>query len=455
MAESLFADHALTADGWARDFRIEITEDGHIGRLGGDRQAGDHNVAILLPAPGNLHSHTFQRGMAGLSEGRGPDGRDSFWTWRKLMYRFLDRLTPDDVEAIAALAFMEMLEAGFGSVAEFHYLHHRPDGGSYDNIAEMSDRIVAAASATGIGLTLLPVLYQHGGADKRPVGDGQRRFACDADRFESLHAGGVRATSSGNADTRIGIAPHSLRAVHSDGLTLAIGICPDGPIHIHVAEQVAEVDEIKAAWGARPVEWLLANQSVDRHWCLIHATQMTADETLALARSGAIAGLCPITESNLGDGIFDGARYLAAGGRFGVGTDSNVRISLVEELRTLEYSQRLRDRTRAVLATEDRSTGRVLYDGACRGGAQALRRDAGVIETGRLADLVAVDAASIDLAGLSGDAILDTLIFAGSGNQITDLWSAGRSVVSEGRHKDRETIIGNARRAFARLRDAL
>ncbi|HET9069574.1 MAG TPA: formimidoylglutamate deiminase, partial [Amaricoccus sp.] len=354
---ALFAPLALLTDGWARDVRVTL-DGGRIAGVEPDAAAapGDHTLAgrALLPAPCNLHSHAFQRAMAGMAERRGPTA-DSFWTWRRLMYRFLDVLDPDEIEAIAGLVYVEMLEAGYAAVAEFHYLHHAPGGTPYADPAELSHRIVAAAAETGIGLTLLPVLYTWGGADRAPLAGGQRRFGNDLDDFLALHA---RAGAGLAADGRLGAAPHSLRASTPDDIRVLAAALPDGPMHIHAAEQVQEVDEVRAWLGARPVEVLLDRIGVDPRWCLIHATQMTADETTGLAASGATAGLCPITESNLGDGIFDAARFLAANGRLGIGSDSNVRIALAEELRTLEYSQRLRDRARNVLAAPEASVGR-------------------------------------------------------------------------------------------------
>jgi formimidoylglutamate deiminase len=436
------AAQALTATGWLRDVQVAIAPDGHIAHVGAPTQAATQRVALLLPAPTNLHSHAFQRAMAGLTEARGPDASDSFWTWRRLMYRFLDRLTPDHVQAIAALVFMEMLEAGYASVAEFHYLHHGPDGTPYDNLAEMSERIVAAARTTGIGLTLLPVLYQYGGCDRRPLQGGQLRFSNDIERFTRLFEGARAAVESGPADYGMGIAPHSLRAVDTSGLQGAVDLAPNRPLHMHLAEQVAEVDEVSASLGARPVDWLLDNHAVNDRWCLIHCTQMSASETKHLAASGAVAGLCPITESNLGDGIFNATAYLGAGGRFGIGSDSNVHISLFEELKTLEYSQRLRDRSRAALATGERSTGRVLFAGATQGGAQAAGRNAGAIAPGKLADLVAIQTDNQWLCNRQGDAVLDSLIFGGHGQRaITDVWSAGRHVIKDARHSQRKAII--------------
>ena len=458
----IHAETALLPDGWARDVVVTIAEGRIVSAVSGDlrdagrhadeRETGDLRVGCLLPAMANLHSHTFQRAMAGLTERRG-NPADSFWTWRALMYRFLDRLTPADVEAIAAQVMVEMAEAGYAAVAEFHYLHHRPDGAPYDDLAEMAGRIVAAAQQTGLGLTLLPVLYQRGGLDGRALGAGQMRFGNDETRFAGLWDGAKRALSALPADAVLGVAPHSLRAVASEGLRFAASL--GGPIHIHVAEQQAEVDEVLAHTGARPVEWLLDNMPVDSRWCAIHATQMLPDETLALARSGAVAGLCPITEANLGDGIFDGARFLAAGGVFGVGSDSNVRISLSEELRFLEYSQRLRDRGRAVLATPDKSTGRVLFEGAAQGGAQAAGRTSGRIEAGCWADLVTLDTRHLHLQGLAGDDLLDAFVFAGDDRLVTDVWSAGRHIVQGGRHIGRDAVETRFRTVMAKLRDRL
>jgi len=439
----LFAPVALTPEGWAEDVRVGIDQTGRIAAVetAAKPQTGNDVLTgrILLPAPGNLHSHAFQRAMAGLTESRGPDGHDSFWTWRQLMYRFLGQLDPDQIEAIAALAYMEMLEAGYASVGEFHYLHHRPGGGAYNEPAETSARIAAAAYETGIGLTHLPVLYGRGGVNGRPLEGGQLRFGCDLNRFAMLYEAAARIVAALPADARIGVALHSLRAVSPDMLAAAVGLS-DGPVHIHIAEQTGEVDEISAAYGARPVEWLLANADVDERWCAVHATHMTPEETAALARSGAVAGLCPITEANLGDGIFNGPDLLAAGGVFGIGSDSNVRIALAEELRTLEYSQRYRAHARAVLCAPGKSVGRTLYEAVLAGGAKALGRDAGAIAPGQWGDLTALDADTLALAGLADDARLDAWIFAGDDTAVSDVWSAGRHVVTGGRHVKRQDV---------------
>ena len=442
---------ALLADGWAANVRLTL-KDGMIDAIERDAKpaSGDATVDTLLPALGNLHSHAFQRAMAGMTEYR-QAGRDSFWTWRELMYRFTERLTPEHVEAIAAQVHVEMLEAGYASVGEFHYLHHRSGGAPYANIAEMSERIFAAARQTGIGLTHLPVLYTYGGAGQAAPSDEQRRFVNDIDRFTRLTetaASGLRCLPD---DARIGIAPHSLRATTPDDLARVLSHHPRGPVHIHVAEQPAEVADIEAWLGGRPVAWLLENAAVDSRWCLIHATHMTGAETRAMARSGAVAGLCPVTEANLGDGPFNGPGYAAARGRFGIGSDSNVNISLTEELRTLEYVQRLRDTGRNLMIAGDGSVGAYLYTEAARGGAQALARDAGAIAVGKLADLVAIDRSAPALCALPDARLLDGVVFAAKDDVITDLWSAGRHVVHEGRHAGRDAIFDRYRSAMRDL----
>ncbi|MFA9231201.1 MAG: formimidoylglutamate deiminase [Microgenomates group bacterium] len=451
----IFADRALLAHGWAENVRVEIAH-GKITATTPDVQAlpSDTRVSCLLPALSNLHSHSFQRAMAGMTEHR-VAGRDSFWTWRELMYRFMHRLTPDQIEAIAALVFMEMQEAGYAAVGEFHYVHHQPGGAKYDDPAELSTRIFAAANLTGIGLTHLPVLYSYGGAGAQPLAQGQLRFGNTVDSFATLLDAVRAAAQTLPVDTRVGIAPHSLRATNPADLARALPLAQGNPIHIHVAEQPKEVADIHAWLGARPVEWLLQNAPVGPDWCLIHATHMTNEETSGLARTGAVAGLCPITEANLGDGPFNGPGWLAAGGIFGIGSDSNVRISLTEELRTLEYSQRLRDIARNVMIDGEGSIGHSIYVGAAKGGAAALGRKSGQIEIGHLADLCAIDLTHPALCALAPAQILDGLAFAASDAVVTDLWSAGRHQVQSGRHIHRDTIIAGWRRSVKQLMDTL
>ncbi len=449
----IWAEKALTATGWQESVLITIGEDGRISSIAAGGAPDGLTCSILLPAPANLHSHGFQRVMAGLTECRLTAGGDSFWTWRQTMYGLLEQLTPEDVEAITALAQVEMLEAGFASVAEFHYLHHRPDGGHYDRLGEMASRIMAAADRSGIGLTLLPVLYEHGDCDGRPVEGAQRRFACGLEEFERLASEARSDARNLPADCRTGIALHSMRTVSLASLGSAGESWPGGPLHIHAAEQEAEIDSVRRATSSRPVEWLLDNCNPDHRWCLVHSTHLDQHEITGLAGSGAVAGLCPVTEANLGDGIFAGTEYLQAGGMAGIGTDSNVSISLVGELRTLEYSQRLGRRIRAALAIDRMSVGRELYDLACRGGAQACGRDCGKIAVGAWADLVELDGVSIDLAGLNGDSILDSWIFASVASPVRNVWSAGRHLVQEGRHIHRQDITARYLQVRARVRD--
>ena len=428
----LWFQSALTPQGWARDVQITV-KDGRIAELATDvpAQPGDERHAVAMPGLANVHSHAFQRGMAGLAETRGPEG-DNFWTWREVMYRFLDRLTPEEVEAIAALAYVEMLERGFTRVGEFHYLHHDPAGKLYANIAELAERIAAAAAETGIGLTLLPVFYAHGNFGGAAPTHGQRRFLNSTDSFAKLFEASKRAIAN-LEDANIGVAPHSLRAVTPEELARVVTLTPAGPIHIHAAEQTKEVEDCIAATGARPVEWLLDNANIDKRWCLVHATHLTEDETNRLAASGAVAGLCPITEANLGDGIFPAAEYLAARGAFGLGTDSNILIDAAAELRSLEYGQRLKHRARNVLAPEaGHSTGRALFDGAESGGARALGLGITGLQKGAGADFISLNAADPSFAARSGDALLDSWIFAGG--SIDCVWRLGRKIVSQGRH---------------------
>ena len=452
-ADTLFFDQALLATGWQRNVRIEIAE-GRIRAVssGSSRRPGEDSHAVGIAGVANVHSHGFQRGMAGLTETAGP-ASDNFWTWREAMYRFLVRMTPEDVEAITAMAFAEMIESGFSAVGEFHYLHNDVDGRPYADRAELSRRIVAAAQSAGIGLTLLPVFYAHSSFGGVPPNDGQRRFITDLDGFAHL-LDGARTAVKSIPDGRVGIAPHSLRAATPAELAELLRLAPSAPLHIHVAEQTKEVHDCLAWSGRRPVEWLLENAPVDQLWCCIHLTHMTEAETARLARTGAVAGLCPVTEANLGDGIFNGPGWIAAGGRYAVGTDSNVRIDLAAELRQLEYAQRLGRRARNVMAGgSGRSTGRALYDAAFSTGAAALGREDFGLAVGASADIVALAPADPAAAERSGDQILDGWIFAGE-FKVETVWRAGALVVREGRHVRREEIVREYGRAMRRVMSA-
>ncbi len=444
----LWSRTALLPSGWADDVRIVMT-DGAIADVvaGNPAQPGDDRHAIAIPGLPNVHSHAFQRGMAGLAEHRGTSD-ENFWSWREVMYRFLDQLQPDDVEAICAMAYVEMLEGGYTRVGEFHYLHNDITGAGYADPAEMAGRVITAAAETGIGLTLLPVFYAHSDFGGHAPNHGQRRFISDLDRFATLIEASKRLIP---ADGVVGIAPHSLRAVTEAELTTLVALHPDGPIHMHAAEQVKEVEASLAFSGARPVQWLLEHADIDARWCLIHATHMTAAETAALAASDAVAGLCPITESNLGDGIFPAAQFLSAGGRIATGTDSNVLIDAAQELRTLEYSQRLSHRARTVLASADQpSVARRLFDATLHGGGQALGRSTG-IAAGQPADLVTLDADHAALCGKRGDQLLDAWVFAARSSCIDTVWRAGRRLVTGGRHVHAESVTSRYRQVVERV----
>lgn len=446
---TIHAKSALLVDGWASDVRFKIA-DGRIAEVetGVESKPGDDCRTVILPALANLHSHAFQRAMAGLAEARGP-GEDSFWSWRTTMYRFALTMTPEHVEAVAAQLYMEMLEAGFSRVGEFHYLHHQEDGTQYGDIAEMARRIGAASADTGIGLTLLPVFYAHSGFGGQPPVEGQRRFVHSLETFRQLmEACSTMVRSLPGAV--LGIAPHSLRAVTEQELRELLPLAGAGPIHIHVAEQTREVEDCLAWSGARPVEWLLDRMPVDERWCFVHATHMSDDETRRMARSQAIAGLCPITEANLGDGAFNAALFLAEGGRYGIGSDSNVLISLPEELRVLEYSQRLTRRARNVVADPGGSTGRKLFEMAQIGGNRALRSNT-VLRVGGDADMVALNVDAIPY--IQNDKLLDHWIFTGSAC-VDAVWAHGRKQVENGRHVKRDAITNRFRAAMANLLDA-
>jgi len=442
------AAQSLLPQGWARDVRIDCA-DGRVVAVAAGVPAGADAQAlgVVVPGLGNLHSHAFQRAMAGLTEVGGRSG-DSFWSWRELMYRFLDRLTPDDLQAMAEQAYMEMLESGFTRVGEFHYLHHAPDGRRYADHAEMSGRIAAAANATGLGLTLLPVFYAHsdfGGAAPLPA---QRRFLHDVEGFAAL-LDGCRQALRDTPDAVLGLAPHSLRACTPRQLQ-ALPALVDGPVHIHIAEQVREVDACLAWSGQRPVQWLLGNMPVDERWCLVHATHLEADEVHGIAASGAVAGLCPITEANLGDGLFPMREFVEQGGRFGVGSDSNVLIDAAEELRLLEYGQRLALRGRNVVSPGALSSGRWLYQQAQAGAAQALGVQAG-LAVGAPADLVELDTSHPSLHGREGDALLDSWVFAARGGAVRSVWRNGRQWVRDGRHVHRDAVAVRYRAALQRI----
>ncbi|RVU38579.1 formimidoylglutamate deiminase [Hwanghaeella grinnelliae] len=452
----LFTPSLMTPTGWRSNSVIRI-EDGWITAIeNADHPPNGAEKALgpVLPGMPNLHSHAFQRAMAGLTE-RWGSPTDSFWSWRDLMYRFVGRLTPDDIRTIALQLYIECLKQGYTAVAEFHYLHNQAGGESYDNPAETSLQILAAAQDAGIGLTHLPVLYAHGGFGNQPLGEAQARFRTDPERILEI-AAAIRSAADGSPDIAVGAAPHSLRAADPDMIAdLAQGlrrIDPAAPLHIHIAEQVKEVEDCLAWCGKRPVDLLADTQDLDDTWCLVHATHLTDAETTRIAESGAIAGLCPTTEASLGDGLFPLVPYRDAKGAFGIGSDSHVCRDPAEELRLLEYGQRLTLRARNIAASElDPSTGGSLWRAAVAGGAKACGRSIAGIEVGQRADLVVLNGTHTDLTGRTGDAVTDTVVFSGGHGFVRDVMVGGKWTVKDGRHALEEKAADDFRLTLTRL----
>jgi len=461
---SYFADFAWLPHGWSSNTHIAVDDRGALANVEEDAPRADAEPlgGYVLPGMPNLHSHAFQRAMAGLAERQTHD-EDSFWTWRETMYAFAGRIDPDSMRAIAAQVYVEMVKAGFTHVCEFHYLHHQPDGKPYADPAAMSFALIEAAREAGIGLTLLPTLYLTGGFDKRPLSERQRRFGHGVDAYLRLVE---QLRKMEDSTLRVGVALHSLRAVPQDAMhaVLDSGLVDAAPIHIHIAEQIGEVQDCLALRNARPVEWLLDHAPVDPRWCLVHATHMTADETRRVAESGAIAGLCPTTEANLGDGLFPLKVYLDAGGTLGIGSDSHISVSPVEELRWLEYGQRLSTRHRNIAVSESsNSVGETLWSDALYGGAQASGVLVGEIEgsdpdspgMSLRADLLVLDHDSPIMAGRSAESALDTFLFAGNSNLVRHVMVNGRWVVRDFRHHDEDRIAARYRETARRLSDSL
>jgi formimidoylglutamate deiminase len=443
----LHVSHALLPGGVASGVTIAIAADGRISGVEIDDGAGAERVGgFALPGMANVHSHAHQRAIAGLTERSGADD-DSFWTWRDAMYRFALKMDPDEFQAIAAQAYVEMAKAGYTAVGEFHYLHHQPDGSPYANPAEMGLRCLAAAEESGLAITLLPTLYMQGGFGGIPPQPGQRRFINSPESFLAL-----TAALPPPARAVHGISLHSLRAVSLAAMKQVLGEVAAGPVHLHIAEQTREVEDCLAATGRRPVELLLDHIELTRRWCLIHATHLTFTETSSLSRSPATVGLCPITEANLGDGIFPARDYCRAGGAVAIGTDSNVEVTVAGELRMLEYSQRLQHRARNVLAGgPQRSTGRAVYDAAASGGAAALGQPMGALAVGHAADIVILDPDHPALIGREREAVIDSFVFSGGNAAVRDVFVSGRQVVSDGCHIAETAVRDRFRRAVASL----
>ena len=432
----LFAERILLSNGWHTEQTLTI-EHGVITAIDAGHFDDAEKVGVVIPGMVNCHSHAFQRAFAGFSE-QGSEGKDSFWTWRSIMYKFIDQLTVKDAQTIATQLYIEMLKMGYTRVAEFHYLHHEINGDNHTELAEMASAIFNASQQSGIGLTLLPVLYRFSGFGPLPANEGQKRFINSVEQFNQL-VSDCFTLSTAYENTNVGIAPHSLRAVDKSSLDQAVkhvrSLDNKAPVHIHIAEQQKEVDDCLAHYGQRPVEWLLNNAELDEQWCLIHATHINEQERQGIVASKAIAGICPTTEANLGDGIFPTTEFLAEKGTIAIGSDSHISVNPIEELRWLEYAQRLIKQQRAILATENEaSVGRNLWQQAALGGAQSTNSNTGELAIGKQADLLVLNAKKIALFAHDDQYLLDSMIFASQQNIIQDVMVNGHWVIKAGAH---------------------
>ncbi len=457
----VFAKHILLDDGWAHDVSMTIDCNGVIQEIKPqsqlDSQFQGHYIAgSVIPGMVNNHSHAFQWAMAGLAEQSG-EGKDSFWSWRKVMYDFVGKIMPEDLKNIATALYMQMLKAGYTSVGEFHYLHHDIGGVHYNDIGEMSWQIAQAANDSGINVTLLPVFYRYAGFGEQAPNHGQNRFINDQDFYAKLLA--RVADISQETEHNFGIAPHSLRAVNKDDMEFAIAQLDSfnykSPIHIHIAEQLKEVDDCLDFYGQRPVEWLHNNFEINERWCLVHATHINDKEIQQTADSKAIISVCTTTEGNLGDGYFEMLKYQAANGRWGIGSDSHISVCATEELRWLEYQNRLKSHSRTVLTEADSSSnGYWLWANAAQGGAQSLNVQAGQIAKGYRADFIELDNNALALFAKQGNQLLDGLIFNHQNDScIQSVWSKGKKVIESNYHAKETIIIDNYKKTLKKLLD--
>jgi len=469
-----YAENILLSDGWATDKTITI-EDGIITAItSGKKSDAIAFSGTVIPGMINCHSHAFQRAFAGFSE-QGSEGKDSFWTWRKIMYKFLAQLSHDDAQVIAQQLYIEMLKMGYTRVAEFHYLHHDINGNTYskgesesdsksnsknqspNKLATMAHAIFKAAKNSGIGLTMLPVLYQYAGFGQQKPNEGQKRFINSTVQFNQLVSDCFDLTQK-YPNTNIGIAPHSLRAVDKESMTQAVehvrSLDNKAPIHIHIAEQQQEVTDCLQHYSKRPVQWLLDNIKLDKHWCLIHATHINEQEQQGIVASKAIAGICPTTEANLGDGIFPTTDFLSLNGTFAIGSDSHISVNPIEELRWLEYAQRLTKQQRAVLASpETASVGQNLWHRAATGGAQSTNSNTGSLSVGKQADLLVLDEKQISLFANKNTHLLDSVIFASQKNTVKDVMVNGHWVIQNGKHEQEQSSADNFAKLLTKLSD--
>jgi formimidoylglutamate deiminase len=456
--QTYFIKKALLSQGWAKNVRLGVDDKGLIVSLQTNvlAEQDDHRLGLVIPGLVNCHSHAFQRAMAGLTEYQ-VSPTDTFWSWRKTMYRFANLVSPEDLQDIASYLYLEMIKQGYTSVAEFHYVHHQPNGKPYSSVSQLSQSVINAANIAGINLTLLPVLYMNAGFGDQALLDDQKRFGNSVDSYLALHDEATRYCSH-QSQHSVGMALHSLRAVPASSMTEVISHFKDRahscPIHIHIAEQTQEVEQSIKALGKRPVEWLLDKYDIDKQWCLIHATHMTPKETAQVAKSGATVVICPTTEANLGDGLFPLRQYLDDGGQIAIGSDGNTCTNPMEELRWLEYGQRLLSRTRNVASDDrERHTGTNLYRHCLEGGARSIGQKPGALTLGGRADLIVLDDNSADLANIAADSILDVLIFGTSQSLIKDVMVNGTWKITHYHHADEERIKNTFISATKALRD--
>ena len=451
----LYAENILIGSQWQTDKTIKLDSNGVIIDIYDGKDQGSATLnGSVIPGMINCHSHAFQRAFAGFSEYRG-NKQDSFWSWRDIMYRFVAKMTPEDAAIVAEYAFIELLKSGFTSVAEFHYLHHQQNGSRYSDIAEMSHQVINAALNAGINITHLPVLYSYAGFGHKQPSNAQGRFINTTESYVQLWER-LQSHYQNTEGLQLGIAPHSLRAVSEQQLAEIIPWVQqknaNSPIHIHIAEQKQEVEDCLAFYGKRPVEWLLEKFSVDQNWCFVHATHLTEKEVTQLASSGAVAGICPITEANLGDGIFPTSEYLQKGGRLAIGSDSHILINVAEELRLLEYGQRLTKYQRAVLTSEHcSSVGQFIYLKSAFDGALASSRNSGVIEIGKRADFVVLNDKASSMLAKQNHQRLDAAIFASAEMPISQVVIAGKVVVEDNKHSNQERVTQAYERVLNKL----
>lgn len=451
-SQSLYARQALLPTGWTSQVRLHWDDTGYFTRIETGVEPNPHERQHGFVSAGmtNLHSHAFQRAMAGMTEIAG-EGPDSFWTWRDLMYRYALAISPEQMQAIAAQLYSECLRHGYTSVCEFHYVHRAPNGEFYADVAETAKQVIAAAQSTGMGITMLPVLYSYADFKQQPLRADQRRFNTNVEQILTI----IQALEDQrNGQTEVGVAPHSLRAASTDQIRDLVHAIPAGrPVHIHIAEQMREVNACLAATGKRPVELLFDTQTVDERWCLVHATHLTQQEVASMAASKSVAGICTSTEGNLGDGFFELPDYIAASGRFGIGTDSHASQSVVEEIRWLEYGQRLKQQGRNIASVKgQRRVADFLWQQCLLGGAQASGRRVGQLQSTYRADFIILDDQHPNLQNLDVVDVLSSVVFTGNDNLVRDVYVGGQQVVASGRHRDQTQINANYARCMQQLR---